>query len=107
MGGFAMAFEASPPEAFASKLVWLPCEIKSGMFSNERLVVIHIEGAKPEELYGFVSQDDVNESERKVKAQLLGQRGDKYILRLGGEFEKTNMMIVPQNILLGIVGQND
>jgi hypothetical protein len=47
------------------KVVWIPCEVKQGMFSHERYIVAHI-GKR--EIRGLVPQEDVKDAERRVRA---------------------------------------
>ena len=66
--------------------VWVPCEVKPGPFSNERMVrVISPVG----DWFGFaqtsILKDPVSEGETAVKAVILDITGVKLMLQVLGE----------------------
>ena len=65
--------------------IWLPCEVKPGPFSDERMVRL---GASGEEWLGFVDvhslRDAVTEGSTYVRALVVEVRDDDFVARLPG-----------------------
>jgi len=51
-------------------IVWIPCEVKDGMFPTERYVRVEVPGEKA--ITGFIPEEDVKEGQvRAVIAQIV------------------------------------
>ena len=68
------------------RYVWLPCEVKPGPFSNERMVRVTSEFG---DWVGFVSvsslKDPVREGETLIRALVVEVQGDRFSARMPGE----------------------
>ena len=66
-------------------LVWIPCEVKPGPFSNERLVRVIMLGSPR---LGFVDvrflQDQVSVGPTRIKGQIATIQGDQITVSLPG-----------------------
>jgi hypothetical protein len=66
--------------------IWVPCEVKPGPFSNERLVRVQDNGS---EWLGFVPTHRLKEPILEGRTQVLGLvvsvLGEKFMARLPGE----------------------
>ena len=69
----------------AGRTVWIPCEVKPGPFSNERLV--RVEG-EPESWVGFVPiwylRDAIERGRTEVRAVVAEMRGEQFLARIPG-----------------------
>jgi len=63
---------------------WLPCEVKPGPFSDERLVRVASELG---DWVGFVpvSSLESNEGESLIRALIVEVQGDRFLARIPGE----------------------
>lgn len=68
------------------RYVWLPCEVKPGPFSNERMVRVASEFG---DWVGFVPvsflRDPIQEGETLVRALVVDVQGERFSARLPGE----------------------
>lgn len=66
--------------------IWIPCEVKPGPFSNERLVLLQ---SKVDEWMGFVQsyslKNDVSEGENSVKGQVVDVNCEVLTAKIFGE----------------------
>jgi len=66
-------------------VIWIPCEVKPGPFSNERSVLIKTLG---EPWVGFVDirflEDQVAAGETKIKGQVAAIQGERILVSLPG-----------------------
>ncbi len=65
-------------------VVWLPCDVRSGPFSNERRIFVKIGES---EWFGFVDIAELKESDGKtfVRAVVLAVRPDAVVLGIRGQ----------------------
>lgn len=73
-------------------IIWVPCEIKRGMFPTERYIMVN---AGTVTVSGFIPSEDVKEGEDRVKAVIARVHGDTAALLFRGEiFPTTNPVTV-------------
>ncbi len=78
-------------------IIWVPCEIKQGMFPTERYILVNIDEST---VSGFIPREDVKEKEDKVRAVIARVQGDTAALLFRGEiFPATNPVIVTRKWL--------
>lgn len=74
-------------------LIWIPCEVKPGPFSNERLVRVANGGG--EAWTGFVSvrflREAIREGATAIKGRVIELKGDSLIASLPGEALATTL----------------
>lgn len=65
--------------------VWLPCEVKPGPFSDERLVRVETPGGP---WVGFVDvgalRDPIEEGKTSVRSVVMDVTGDSFLARIAG-----------------------
>ena len=65
--------------------VWLPCEVKPGPFSDERLVRVQTENV---EWLGFVPvfalKDSITQGNTFIRASIVEVAGDRFMAKLPG-----------------------
>jgi hypothetical protein len=66
--------------------IWIPCEVRSGPFPNERRAYIKLDGT---EWFGFVDvsqlKNKVQEGEDYVRATIIGIRKERIALGIHGQ----------------------
>jgi hypothetical protein len=89
----------------AGTVVWIPCELKSGLFPTERHVKIEVSVGDHGEISGFIPNEDVrsrgaNPEHGYVRAVVLRAINGKVELLLRGEiFSTGNRVVVPREWL--------
>ena len=77
------------------RAVWVPCELKPGPFSNERLV--RVQGGGPESWVGFVPiwylQEPVEEGVTKIRAVVVELQGDHFVARVPGHSVASQLVV--------------
>jgi hypothetical protein len=79
------------------RTVWVPCEVKPGPFSNERLV--RVQGREPESWVGFVPiwylQEPVEQGETKIRAVVVEVelKGDRFVARIPGHSVASQLVV--------------
>jgi hypothetical protein len=79
-------------------VIWLPCEIKQGMFPNERYITVKFGQREGEgiTITGFIPSEDVEEHREKVRAVIARLLDNSVALLFRGEiFPTTNPVTVP------------
>lgn len=80
----------------AGHTVWIPCEVKPGPFSNERLV--RVEG-EPESWVGFVPvwylRDAIEHGRTEVRAVVAEMRGSCFLARIPGHAVASRVVLEP------------
>ncbi len=80
----------------AGRTVWIPCEVKPGPFSNERLV--RVEG-KPLSWVGFVPiwylRDAIERGRTEVRAVVAEMRGEQFLARIPGHALGSSVVLEP------------
>lgn len=77
------------------RTVWVPCEVKPGPFSNERLV--RVQGETPESWVGFVPiwylQEPVEKGTTKIRAVVVELQGDRFVARIPGHSVASQVVV--------------
>lgn len=88
-------------------IVWIPCEVKEGMFPTERYIRVEIPEKKATIIAGFVPREDVRESKGvqghagEVRAVIARLVKDTAALLFRGEIlSATNPVVVPRKWVL-------
>lgn len=68
-------------------LVWVPCEVQPGPFSNERVALVH----SKEDMLGFVQVQDLQDpsvitGKTNIVAEVYQVNGEEFKAYLPGEF---------------------
>lgn len=96
----------------AGTVVWVPCELKSGIFPTEHHVKIEVNVGDTETIFGFIPKEDVRPSEGDpehglVRAVVLQTINGKVVIVLRGEIlSRSNPLIVPKE-WIEAVGQRE
>ena len=73
-------------------IIWVPCEIKQGMFPTERYITVNVGTGT---VSGFIPREDVKEEEDRVRAVIARVQGNSGALLFRGEiFPTTNPVTV-------------
>ena len=81
-------------------VVWVPCEVKDGIFPNERHVTIDCNAVRS--IVGYVPREEVHgrEGHSFVRSVVLSKMNGKYIrLILRGGIFSTSNVVVPRKWL--------
>lgn len=77
----------------AGTVVWIPCEVRSGPFPNERRVYVK---TGMSEWFGFVRtselKDKVSEGEDRVQAVVLAVEPDRVVVGVRGQSPASGMI---------------
>jgi hypothetical protein len=91
----------------AGRTVWIPCEVKPGPFSNERLV--RVEG-DPQSWVGFVPiwylRDAIERGRTEVRAVVAEMRGEQFLARIPGHALGSPVVLEPIERATPLVGTN-
>ena len=78
-------------------IIWVPCQIKQGMFPTERYILVNVGEIT---VSGFIPSEVVEEKDDKVRAVIARVQGNSAALLFRGEiFPATNPVIVPRKWL--------
>ena len=85
-------------------VVWVPCELKTGIFPAEQGVKIEVTVGERETIFGFVPRDDIKPEETVgrglVRAVVLHSIDGKVALLFRGDIlSQSNPVIVPRDWL--------
>ena len=87
----------------AGTVMWVPCDVHTGMFPFERQVTIHVRGQSQETIAGYVPQEDTNcvNDQCFVRTVVFGPVNHKDIgLILRGDIlSQSNPVVVPKKWL--------
>ncbi len=91
----------------AGAVVWVPCELKSGIFPTERGVKIEVNVGEPETIFGFIPREDIKPGETPdrglVRAVILNTTNGKVAVLLRGDIlSQSNLVLVPREWLLKV-----
>ena len=81
-------------------VVWVPCELKTGIFPTEQGVKIEVDIGEPETIFGFVPKEDIKQGATAghglVRAVVLDSiNGKVAVLFRGDILSQSNPIIVP------------
>lgn len=85
-------------------VVWVPCELKTGIFPTEQGVKIEITVGQRETIFGFIPRNDIKPGETTghglVRAVVLHSIDGKVALLFRGDIlSQSNPVIVPRDWL--------
>ncbi|MGH7815394.1 MAG: hypothetical protein ACREQI_15490 [Candidatus Binataceae bacterium] len=85
--------------------IWLPCQVRSGPFPDERRVYVSI---GPSEWFGFVNVSELRqglpEGDDHVKAMVTGGKGDQVTLGIRGAAPASNAIRAQRSSLISEYG---
>lgn len=91
----------------AGTVVWVPCELKSGIFPTEHHVKIEVSASHTGDIFGFIPKEDVRPGEGSEQARVRGVvlrstnggHGKVKLLFRGDMLSASNPVIVPRDWL--------
>jgi hypothetical protein len=94
-----------PTTLKAGVVLWLPCELTSGIFPSEQSVKIEVNVGELETVFGFIPRNDIragdNPNRGFVRAVVLNALNGKVALLFRGDIlSHSNPVLIPREWLL-------
>ena len=97
----------TPRNLKAGAVVWVPCELKGGIFPSEQSVKIEVNLGERETIFGFIPREDIKCGETLgrglVRAVILNAGNGKVAVLFRGDIlSQSNPVLVPREWLLKV-----
>lgn len=91
----------------AGAVVWIPCELKGGIFPSEQSVKIEVNVGERETIFGFIPRTDIKSGAAPdrgiVRAVILNTANGKVAVLFRGDIlSQSNPVLVPREWLLKV-----
>lgn len=91
----------------AGAVVWVPCELKGGIFPSEQSVKIEVNVGERETIFGFIPRNDIKPGATPdrglVRAVVLNATNGKVAVLFRGDIlSQSNPVLVPREWLLKV-----
>ncbi len=91
----------------AGTVVWVPCQLKTGIFPTEQHVKIEVNIGDNETIFGFIPKEDIREGATPDRGMvrsvvLYAENGKVAVLLRGDILSQSNPVIVPREWIVKV-----